>query len=119
MLRVGDHFSLQVWTGPQWTIAPNRTNELIDGVMLGYCFTHRQIPLPLTESITPLLEFDGRQPFSGPGQDRWFGTVGVLWKSAAEGRFQPGVSVGYEFPLGQNARDQLRWGFAPQVLVGF
>jgi len=44
MLRLGDHISLEAWTGPQITIAPHAANVLIYGACLGYVFPHKQFP---------------------------------------------------------------------------
>jgi len=37
------------------------------GVLLGWRIGHSEMPVPLTDNITPLLELDGQSPFSAAG----------------------------------------------------
>jgi hypothetical protein len=119
LLRVGDHVSVEAWTGAQFTIAPRQVNQLIYGGLLGYELSHDQLPVPLTERVTPNLEFDGQTPFSGGGQDALFGVGGVDINFKSIGEVQPTLQVGYEFPVDQGARDQLHWGIVAEFLLEF
>ncbi|MGA2233569.1 MAG: hypothetical protein ABSH22_21900 [Tepidisphaeraceae bacterium] len=119
LLRIGEHVSIEAWTGAQFTIAPREVNQLIYGALLGYELSHDQLPVPLTQRITPNLEFDGQSPFSGGGQDALFGVAGVDINLKPIGEVQPTLQVGYEFPVDQGARDQLHWGILAEFMFEF
>ena len=119
LLRLGEHVSVEAWTGPQFTLAPRRTNQFLYGTSLGYRLVRRQLALPLTQSVTPLFELDGQQPFSHHGTAALFGVVGFNWQFVAFGEFRPRVGVGYQFPVDRGARDQLRWGIITRVFLDF
>jgi hypothetical protein len=119
LLRIGDHVSVEAWSGSQFTIAPHQTNQFIYGASLGYQISHNQLSLPLTEKIIPLLELDGQTPFSGNGQDSLFGVAGIDINFKSVKELQPTVEIGYEFPLDQGARDQLHWGIVTEFLLEF
>ncbi len=119
MLRIGDHLSLEAWTGVQFTIAPHQTNQLIYGLSLGYQLFHEQLPLPLTEKLTPIVELDGQSPLSGQGQDALFGVAGLDVNFTSVAKIDPHIELGYQFPLDQGARDQLQWGIIAEVFLEF
>ena len=119
LLRVGEHVSVETWTGAEFTIAPHQTDQFIYGASFGYQLTHKQMSLPFTESVTPLFELDGRTPFSHPGQDALFGVVGLNWQFTGKGNWQPRLGLGYQFPIDQGARDQLHWGIITQIFLQF
>ena len=119
LLRVGEHVSVEAWTGPQFTIAPHPVDQFIYGASFGYKIAHNQVALPLTKSVTPLFEIDGQTPFSSHGQDALFGVAGGAWQFAAFGELHPRVGFGYQFPLDRGAREQLHWGIIAQVFLDF
>jgi hypothetical protein len=119
MLRIGDHMSLEAWTGVQFTIAPHQTDQLIYGLSLGYQLFHEQLPLPFTEKLTPILELDGQSPLSSQGQDALFGVAGVELTFARVGGLNPHLEIGYQFPLDQGARDELQWGIITELFLEF
>ena len=119
LLRLGEHVSVEAWTGPQFTLAPHRTNQFLYGTSLGYRITRRQLALPLTQSVTPLFELDGQQPFSRHGANVLIGVAGLNWQFAPFGELHPRVGVGYQFPVDRGGRDQLRWGIVTQLFLDF
>ena len=119
LLSFGEHVSLEVWTGPQFTLAPRQTNQLIYGASCGYRITQTQMALPMTRSVTPILELDGQAPFSNGGQGVLFGVAGFNWQAKVIGELHPRVNLGYQFPLDQGARDQLHWGIVTEVFFDF
>ena len=119
LLRIGDHVSVEAWTGSQFTIAPDQTIQFIYGASFGYEIFHDQLPLPSTEKLTPILELDGQTPLSGNGQDALFGVAGFDIDFKSLGKLQPHIEIGYQFPIDQGARDQLRWGVITQVSFEF
>jgi len=119
LLRVGDHVSIEAWTGSQFTIAPRQTDQFVYGASVGYRISHEQLPLPLTEQVTPLFELDGQTPWSGNGQDALFGVTGLNIQFKSLGKMQPGVELGYQFPIDQGAREQLHWGVVTEFLLEF
>jgi len=119
LLRIGDSLSLEAWTGSQFTFGPNQINQLIYGASFGYVFSHEQLPLPLTDTFTPIIELDGQRPFSGGGQDALFGIAGFELCFKTPGDIQPCLQIGYQFPLDQGARDELEWGVITSVKLQF
>ena len=119
LFRLGEHVSVEAWTGPQFTLASRQTQRLLYGTLLGYQITRRQLALPFTRSVTPLFELDGQQPFSRHGADALLGVAGFNWQFAPLGELQPRLGVGYQFPVDRGARDQLRWGIVTQVFLDF
>ena len=119
LLRIGEHVSVEAWAGSQFTIGPHRADQFIYGSTFGYQITHNQLSLPLAQTVTPLLELDGRTPFSNSDPTALFGIAGLNWQFTRKGEFQPRLGIGYEFPLDQGARDQLRWGIVTQVTLDF
>jgi hypothetical protein len=119
LLRIGDHLSLEGWTGPQITIAPDQTNQFIYGVSCGYAIFHEALPIPFTEKLTPIAELDGQTPLKTDGQDALFGVVGSDISFQSVGAVQPHLEIGYEFPLDQGARNQMQWGILAQFFLEF
>jgi hypothetical protein len=122
MLRIGNHFSVQGWAGGQWTLGPDmpQDNALIYGLLLGWRIRHDELPAPLIESITPVLELDGVRPFSAAGgQDALSGIAGVNLDFPAIGAARPALSFGWQFPIDQGARDHFRWGIATEIFLEF
>jgi hypothetical protein len=119
LLRLGDHISVEAWTGSQFTIAPHQTSQFIYGASFGYQFSHHQLPLPCTQTLIPILELDGQSPFSGNGEDALFAVAGFNVNFNPIDEAQPMIQLGYQVPLDQGARDQLRWGILANVLFEF
>jgi hypothetical protein len=119
LLRIGEHVSLEMWTGSQFTIAPDQTSQFIYGASLGYRIRHDQLPVPFTDRLTPIFELDGQAPFSNGGRDALFGVVGVEIGFKAIGEMQPQIAIGYQFPIDAGASEQLRWGIIAQIKLEF
>lgn len=119
MLRIGRHVSLEAWTGGAFTLAPHQTDMFIYGLSVGYQIFHEQLPLPLTEKLTPIIEMDGQTPFSSRGQDALFGIGGCDFHFRSIDGLDPHIEVGYQFPLDQGAQEQLRWGIIAQLFLEF
>jgi hypothetical protein len=119
LLRVGDHVSLEAWTGAQFTIAPRQTDQFIYGASFGYEILHDQLPLPRTGKLIPIFELDGRTQLTQGGQDALFGVGGfdIDFKSLDE--VQPHIEIGCQFPIDAGAREQLHWGIITELLFEF
>lgn len=119
LIRLGDHVSIETWTGPQFTIAPNQINQFIYGASFGYELFEDQLCLPTIEKLIPLFELDGQTPFSGDTTESLFGVAGIDLNFHPIGDAQPTIELGYQFPLDQGARDQLQWGIVTEFLLEF
>ncbi len=119
LLRIGNHISLEAWSGIQFTIAPHQTDQLIYGASLGYQISREQLPLPFIEKLTPIIELDGQSSLSSQGQDALFGVAGADVNFRSLGQFDPHVEIGCQLPIDQGARDELRWGIITEVFVEF
>ena len=99
---------------------PDQQDALVYGALLGWRIKHEELPAPLTESITPMLELDGSRPFTAAGgQDALSGVIGANLEFESIGHVQPALSIGWEFPIDQGARDQFRWGIIAQLFLSF
>jgi hypothetical protein len=119
LLRIGDHLSVEMWTGSQFTIAPDQTTQFIYGASLGYRIPHDQLPVPFTDRLTPIFELDGQAPFSNGGRDALFGVTGFEVGFKTLGEMQPQIEIGYQFPIDAGAKEQLRWGIIMQIKLEF
>lgn len=117
LLRLGRHISIEAWTGGAFSLAPHQRDPFIYGVSVGYEIIQEQLPLPLMEKLTPIVELGGQTPFSSRGQDVLFGFSGFDFHFRSVGALDPHIEVGYQFPLDQGARDQLRWGIVTQLFL--
>jgi hypothetical protein len=122
LLRIGRHFSVQAWTGAQFTLAPGPSNDdaFAYGTLLGWRVGHNELPLPLIDSVTPLLELDGSRPFvAADGQDALSGIAGANFNFKSIGEAQPALNIGWQFPIDQGARSQFRWGVIAEFFLQF
>ncbi len=123
MLRLGEHFSAQTWTGVNFVTGSKEggNHELRYGALLGWNIYHHEVPIPGTQSFAPLLELDGQRFLAGPerGENRLFGVAGVRVNFNPIGRVQPRVGVGYLFPIDQGARRELSWGIQTSLILEF
>jgi hypothetical protein len=119
LLRLGDHISVEAWTGSQFTIGPRQTTYFIYGLSCGYVIPHTQLPIPCTDSLTPIVELDGKTPFSGDARESLFAVTGFDLGFPNAGPAEPHLEIGYEFPLDQGARTQLHWGIIAELFVQF
>ena len=119
LLRIGEHVSLEMWTGSQFTIAPDQTTQFLYGASLGYRILRDQLPIPFTDRLTPIFEIDGQAPFSNGGRDALFGIVGFEIGLKPLGDMQPQIQIGYQFPIDTGASEQLRWGILTQITLEF
>lgn len=123
MLRLGDHFSVQTWTSVDFLIGPKEGGNHVFkyGALLGYRIGREQLPLPGVQSVTPLLELDGRTGIAGEGRghNQLFGVAGFRLNLDAIGPVQPRIGLGYQFPLDKGARDDLQWGVIASFIMEF
>jgi hypothetical protein len=121
LLRIGEHFSTQTWTGVNFIVGPKEGghHEFRYGALLGWNVYHDEIPLPGTQSLTPLLELDGQTILAGPvrGQNRLFGVAGLRFNLNPLGAAQPRFGIGYLFPIDQGARNELGWGIQTSLII--
>jgi hypothetical protein len=118
LLRIGQHTSVQTWTGVQCTLGSENPDQIIYGVSFAYQIFQNEFPWHLT-AFTPTLEFDGQQPLTTAGQDALIGIAGFETSLKSFGDVQPLISIGYEFPIDQGARENLRWGILVQFYLDF
>jgi hypothetical protein len=119
MIRLGDHLSVQAWTGALFTIAPDQTPQFIYGAAIGYQIPHKDLPIPMIDSVTPMLELDGQRPFTTPAEDALFGVGGFHLTPTPVDDVQPSFGLGYQFPIDHGAGAQLRWGVILQFFLDF
>ncbi len=123
MLRLGEHFSAQTWTGVNFVTGSKEggQHELRYGALLGWNIYHHEVPLPGLQALVPLLELDGQRFLAGPerGENRLFGVAGVRLNFNPIGPVQPRLGIGYLFPIDQGARRELSWGIQTSLIFEF
>jgi hypothetical protein len=119
LLRLGDHISIEAWTGTKLPIAPHPADEFTYGACLAYVFPRHSLPLPFTDRIAPQIEIDGLSPMSRATKESLFAVAGFDLSLNKSGNMQPHLALGYEFPIDQGARDQLHWAVLAQLVFDF
>ena len=121
MLRAGEHFSTQTWTGVNFIVGPKEGghHEFRYGALFGWNVYHDEAPLPGILSFTPLLELDGQTFLAGPerSQNRLFGVAGLRFNLNPLGPAQPRFGIGYLFPIDQGARNEFGWGIHTSLII--
>jgi hypothetical protein len=119
LLRLGEHISLEAWTGTGLVIAPHPPDEFLYGACLAYVFPHHSLPIPGTDRVAPQIEIDGQTPMTSRAKESLFGVAGFDLSLQKTGKIQPHIAIGYEFPIDQGARDQLHWAILVQLEFDF
>ncbi len=123
-LKLGGHFSLQSVFGWSTLLGGGGDGGLETfeyGFDFGWSLSHRELPLPGVQQFTPMLELSGETGLNQgeSGQNSLLGSLGVRMDLKPIGDVQPGLGLGWIFPLNQNARAEVHWGIATSVTLEF
>lgn len=114
LIRIGDHFSLQLATGYSTIVGPDDSGkETFEySATAGWNIDEKDVPLPkFINRVTPLVELTGERALNlGDHSNLVEATIGVRVNFDAIGPLSPHLGVGYIIPLNDTARDEFRWG---------
>jgi hypothetical protein len=123
-LKLGEHFFAQTVLGYSTLFSGGtdggmRTFEY--GVSSGYIIPHDQLPLPGLAQFIPIFELLGETELNqdDPGQNSLLGDIGFRAKLKSSGEMHPEFGLGYVFPMDNEARAELHWGFLVSVVFEF
>lgn len=122
--RIGDHFTMQSIIGYSWLLgsAPDGGLQTFEyGIVFGWTFQHRELPLPDVQQFIPVLELSGQTLANTPGAGNNSLIANAAFRAnlRAIGPIQPRLGVGYVFPLDQGGRAQLHWGVFTSLVFEF
>ncbi len=123
-LRLGDHFTAQCILGYSFLRGSgdeggNQSFEY--GFVFGWTIQHNELPIPGVEQIIPVFEMQGETLLNthAGGSNALLGNLALRINTAAIGRFQPRLGIGYVFPMDQGSREDLRWGIYTSLVFEF
>ena len=125
LLRIGDHFSVQLSVGSETMIGPDRggTSTLIYGAAFGYNIPHDDLPIPGVLTTIPILEVSGEHVLDGESEGPFptahFGSAGVRFNMESFWIAQPRIGLAYVFPLDAGAREEMHWGIIASCIFEF
>jgi hypothetical protein len=123
-LKLGEHFSLQTVLGQDTLFGggPGGGLQTLDyGLAFGWTFPHEELPLPGVQQFTPLFELAGETTLNqkDAGENSLLGSLGFRLAFKPLGEVQPGLGLGFVFPLNSAARDEVHWGIATSLTFEF
>ena len=123
-LKLGEHFSLQSVLGwsTQFGGGANGGGQTFEyGFDFAYALPHHALPLPGVQQFTPMVELAGETPLNpaATGQNHLLGGLGVRADLKPFGDVQPGLGLGWVFPVNQAARTEVHWGIAASLTLQF
>jgi hypothetical protein len=123
-LKLGDHFTVQSVLGYSTLFGPGddggaQTFEY--GFSFAYAIPHRQLPLPGVQQFIPMCELIGETGLNKDesGQNSLEGDIGFRANLNPIGEVQPGFGLAYVFPINNEARAELHWGFIVSLIFEF
>jgi hypothetical protein len=120
LLRVGDHFGLQIHAGYSTLYGGDENNQQTFeySADFSYNFDATQISLPRhVVGLVPMIELAGERPLNkGDTTNDLTGVIGGRINLESFGPASPRFGVGYVFPVDKGARDDFHWGVAVSLV---
>jgi hypothetical protein len=122
--KLGRHFTLQTILEYDQLFGEGDeggAEEFDYGVVLGWSVSHEELPIPGIAKLTPLLELDGDLGLNldEAGQNSLLGSLGFRADFCSVLGLEPSLALSYVFPMSSAARDEVHWGIATNVTIGF
>jgi hypothetical protein len=123
-LKLGDHFTVQSVLGCSTLLGGGKDGGLWTfeyGFSCAYAIPHREWPLPGVQQFIPMFELIGETELNkdDPGQNSLLGDIGFRAKFKPIGEVQPGLGLGFVFPIDGGARAELHWGCIVSLIFEF
>jgi hypothetical protein len=122
-LQLGEHITLQSIAGYSMLYGPGEDGGLRSweyGFVLGYTLQHKQLPIPGVRQLIPMLEIIDETTLNhdSPGTNL-SGDIGFRANLKAIGAVQPRLGCAFVFPISQQARGDLHWGFVTSLVFQY
>ena len=123
-LMLGEHFTLQSIIGYSTLFGPGEDGGLQTleyGFVFGYTIPHDELPLPDVQQLIPMFELSGETALNHEdhGNSSLIADVGFRVNTKAIGRVQPRLGCALVFPIGENARADVHWGFITSLVFEY
>ncbi|MGD1088650.1 MAG: hypothetical protein ABR955_07980 [Verrucomicrobiota bacterium] len=123
-LKLGEHFSLQSVFGYSTLFGGGDNGGLQTfeyGFDFGYAIPHSELPLPGIQQFTPMFELAGETELNkdDPGENSLFGSIGIRLDLKPIGEVEPGLGLGFVFPMDGAASAEVHWGIAISLTFEF
>ncbi len=123
-LRLGKHFSLQSVFGYSTLFGGGNDGGLQTfeyGFDFGYTIPHSELRLPGVQQFIPMFELAGETELNqaDSGQNSLLGSLGFRLDLKPIGEVQPGLGLGFVFPVDNGARTEVHWGIATSLTLEF
>jgi hypothetical protein len=123
-LMLGEHFTLQSIIGYSTLFGPGEDEGLQTleyGFVFGYTIQHDELPLPGVLQLIPMFELSGETALNHEdhGNTSLIGDVGFRVNMKTIGRVQPRLGCAFVFPMGENARADVHWGFITSLVFEY
>jgi hypothetical protein len=123
-LKLGGHFSLQSVLGYSTLFGGGDNGGLQTfeyGCAFAYAIRHNELPMPGVQQFTPMFELVGETGLNKheSGQNSLLGSMGFRLDLKPIGELQPGLGLGYVFPMDSGARAEVHWGIVTSLIFEF
>jgi hypothetical protein len=123
-LKLGEHFTVQSVLGWSTLLGGGDDGGLQTfeyGLSFAYAIPHRELPLPGVQQFIPMCELAGETGLNKDesGQNSLEGDIGFRVNFKPVGEVQPGLGLGWIFPIDNGARQELHWGFITSLILEF
>ena len=123
-LLLGEHFTLQSIIGYSTLFGPGDDSRLQTfeyGFVFGYTIQHDELPLPAVQQFIPMFELEGETTLNHEdhGNNSRIADVGFRVNMKTIGGVQPRLGCAFVFPIGENARADVHWGFITSLVFEY
>jgi len=123
-LSLGKHFTIQSVLGISTLYGGGADGGLQTfeyGVVFGYSIPHRDLPLPGIRQLVPLFELQGETALNkdAAGSHSLLGNLAIRANLSPIGEVQPRLGLGYVFPIGQGARQDVTSGIITSLVFEY
>jgi hypothetical protein len=123
-VKLGDHFTVQSVLGYDQLFGGGDDGGLEEfdyGLVFAWRISHEEMPLPGIERFTPMFEIKGELGLNQDeaGQNNVLGNMGFRADFRSIAGLEPSLGLSYVFPMSSAARDEVHWGVAVNVTIGF
>lgn len=123
-LKLGEHFTLQSVFGYSTLFGGSDDGDLQTfeyGFDFGYTIPHSELRLPGVQQFIPMFELAGETELNqaDSGRNSLLGSLGFRLNLKPIGEVQPGLGLGFVFPIDCGARAEIHWGIATSVTLEF
>jgi hypothetical protein len=122
--KLGDHFTVQTVLEYDRLYGGGDDSRLEGfdyGLVFAWRVSHEEMTVPGIERFAPMFEVAGNLGLNldQAGQNNVLGSIGFRADFRSICGLEPSLALSYVFPMSSVARDEVRWGLAMNVTIGF